>query len=127
MITRNEFVNLFERYLDRDYKNLNTVFSYDDYTRESVVYHFTGLSLSFWLGLGDGDCFIKFLFCSCKDSYFFKLPEGDYTCFKRLSKYFSNDGYSIRAKHRDSEKEFIMDFLNYLDSIYSIGKEYNLK
>ena len=129
MISREEFVNLFKVYICSCHcKKLITKFSYQEYFIGLRPYHFRNMNVSFWCK--DNISFIKFTHTGEHNkTWFFRLPE-DASISKIIDKYIGVDhGYrDINRHHIDSEKQFIIDIMDYLDKFgRDIGEMYDLK
>lgn len=132
MISRIEFIDLFKPYVCGQCKKLLTKFSYRKHFSGLAPYHFSDMSVSFYVDKNDTS-FIKFIYCVVmgyiryEKAYFFRIPE-DVSLLRIINKYLDASTRKIAITHRDDEKQFITDVMNYLDRCSrDIGEIYNLK
>lgn len=127
MISRIEFMELFEPFISGRCKKLLTRFSYTSYHfKGSSPFHFKDMSVFVYMDKNDDD-FIKFIHNTdgyYYKVYFFRLPEYSQV-LDVMDTYLNKDGV-IDNVHKNDEKRFILDVMNCLNKC-DLGTAYNLK
>lgn len=117
MITKEDFIETFNRYMDKSYNLCDITFTVRDYFRNSPSFSFRSMEVSLWTKpLEDSPVFIRFLkFGNIPYIFFFELPEtiGRYDLFRIIRQYFYNSGIPKIGKF-DCENELIKDIMEFI-------------